>query len=1043
MIRRLPRFLGSIAVATLLSQSVHAAFVVECYQPTGRGSANFSSATITNGRSTTISAAPGCQAGYSIFGGSSPYVFKYTPGVDADNYAPSAGLFLGNTWTNWGSTNVYASGAAGGGTGKYRVYATWPSSANISAAGISITTVGATNSVTYAPVDQNSTAISVVPAVNKWWLMAEIYLNANTTYWVTSTALSPAGFVSQRFQGVMWEYVPPTVNPCLSTPIVNPMTNGPFASGQTSVSVGGVSPSATAVTVYQGDGTTMLPIGSNTAPAGAATVTVTVSPLVKGKIVSATQTIAGQEGCVQNIGSIVGGGASPRIRIFASIRQPGTNMPPIGSNGGGSSTTLYWIKATGTTSGAPVGGAVVQPSGCWQTVVFYPTDSKYLYNGTFTLPDPNQYGTLEGFAFAIDDLTDTGPFQIYLDNIRNGSTMIQDFEGQSSGSYVMFYQPSFSGSSSVNLLNTPNAATISTANAAAGTNSDLITWQFNGLGASKWLRLNSSNLGGGATATPNPVVDLTQPIAVDVLVLPVGQSTGHTLGLISLLNDQTNCAGDNVTLSVSATPGVGTGPYAFQWQYNGANITGATTTTLSLNSVPAPASGQYALVIGDGSACTVTRSMNLTVLPTIVIDAQPSSQGPVAGDGTGYAQFCVSASVPDTCPCVNAAPLTYQWKFNGTSIPGATDSCYTINNVYMTNGGSYTLLVSNTCNAATLLSAVAKLYVYDPAVSPISPSCSGFPGLLGLYWTNQTSANAFTGSSTWTNIDYGISFDWGAGGPFQSPYDTATNYFTIRWLGQVQPYYPNQTYTFYTTSDDGVRLWVNGQLLIDKWVPQGAVEWSGSIALGTTPVDLILEYFEQTGNASVSLSWDSLSVPKATIPSSQMCAADPGTGVPPLASLTAPANNATTNLGSVVTLTAGVNPEEAIINKVEFYNNATNLLTTDNSAPYTQSWTPPAAGVYNLSARVYYNTSHTLNTPVNKLTVNSQALGATTISNIVNTTLTYGGGAGTRFVLLKSTSITAALSGWNRAATNATTPGSFTIPTVGTGSPVFYRIKSE
>ena len=76
-------------------------------------------------------------------------------------------------------------------------------------------------------------------------------------------------------------------------------------------------------------------------------------------------------------------------------------------------------------------------------------------------------------------------------------------------------------------------------------------------------------------------------------------------------------------------------------------------------------------------------------------------------------------------------------------------------------------------------------------------------------------------------------------------------------------------------------------------------------------------------------------------------------------------------------------------------------------------------------------------------TVTGSALGSTTISNIVGTTLTYGGGIGTKFVLLKSANVAAPLSGWDRLLTNATTPGTFTIPAVGTGAPVFYRIKSE
>ena len=40
-----------------------------------------------------------------------------------------------------------------------------------------------------------------------------------------------------------------------------------------------------------------------------------------------------------------------------------------------------------------------------------------------------------------------------------------------------------------------------------------------------------------------------------------------------------------------------------------------------------------------------------------------------------------------------------------------------------------------------------------------------------------------------------------------------------------------QTYTFYTTSDDGVRLWVNNQLVVDNWTDHAATENSGAIAL--------------------------------------------------------------------------------------------------------------------------------------------------------------------------------------------------------------------
>jgi hypothetical protein len=72
----------------------------------------------------------------------------------------------------------------------------------------------------------------------------------------------------------------------------------------------------------------------------------------------------------------------------------------------------------------------------------------------------------------------------------------------------------------------------------------------------------------------------------------------------------------------------------------------------------------------------------------------------------------------------------------------------------------------------------------------------------------------------------------------------------------------------------------------------------------------------------------------------------------------------------------------------------------------------------------------------------SPTLAPTTISNIIGTTLTYGGGAGSQFVLMKSASPAAPLRGWTRAHTNFATPGTFTVPT-GSENAAFYRIKSE
>ena len=140
-------------------------------------------------------------------------------------------------------------------------------------------------------------------------------------------------------------------------------------------------------------------------------------------------------------------------------------------------------------------------------------------------------------------------------------------------------------------------------------------------------------------------------------------------------------------------------------------------------------------------------------------------------------------------------------------------------------------------------------------------------GLQAQYFDNITLSG-----TPLLRIDTTVNFNWGTGRP--DPSINADN-FSVRWTGQVQPRY-SETYTFYTSTDDGVRLWVNDQLLIDKWVDQSTSEWSGTISLlANQQYDIKMEYYEQTGNAVAFLSWSSVSQAKEVIPKSRLYLSDP------------------------------------------------------------------------------------------------------------------------------------------------------------------------
>jgi hypothetical protein len=112
-----------------------------------------------------------------------------------------------------------------------------------------------------------------------------------------------------------------------------------------------------------------------------------------------------------------------------------------------------------------------------------------------------------------------------------------------------------------------------------------------------------------------------------------------------------------------------------------------------------------------------------------------------------------------------------------------------------------------------------------------------------------------------------IDFNWSGTSPDPSvpPFQ-----YSVRWTGQVLPLY-SETYTFIFTADDGVRVWVNGQALIDAWFDQPATAWSGSIDLiAGQAADIRVEYYQNQGDAVARLEWQSASQSRQVVPQSQL-----------------------------------------------------------------------------------------------------------------------------------------------------------------------------
>lgn len=143
-------------------------------------------------------------------------------------------------------------------------------------------------------------------------------------------------------------------------------------------------------------------------------------------------------------------------------------------------------------------------------------------------------------------------------------------------------------------------------------------------------------------------------------------------------------------------------------------------------------------------------------------------------------------------------------------------------------------------------------------------------GLNGNYYQfdkNTKPEDAFNLQPKLSRLDSVINFDWAGNAPDSR---LQTDYFAVRWVGKVMPPLSG-TYTFRTITDDGVRLWVNDQLLIDKWIPQEATEYTGTIALEAGKLYPIrMEFSELTGLATAKLLWNTDKLIRQVIPSRQL-----------------------------------------------------------------------------------------------------------------------------------------------------------------------------
>ena len=240
---------------------------------------------------------------------------------------------------------------------------------------------------------------------------------------------------------------------------------------------------------------------------------------------------------------------------------------------------------------------------------------------------------------------------------------------------------------------------------ASGTSPLGYQWQFNGAGVSgatgtslALTGVQPANAGSYAVVVTNTLGSVTSAVAVLTVLVPPA-ITAQPTNLVVV-------AGVSASFNVTAT---GTLPLGYQWRFNGADVPGAIGSSLALTGVQPTNAGSYAVVVTNIAGSVTSAVAVLTVLVPPAITAQPTNLVVVAG---ASANFNVTAA--------GTLPLSYQWRFNGADIAGATGTSLVLTGVQPTNAGSYAVVVTNTVGSVT--SAVAVLTVLVPPVITTQPT---------------------------------------------------------------------------------------------------------------------------------------------------------------------------------------------------------------------------------------------------------------------------------------------------------------------------------
>ena len=176
----------------------------------------------------------------------------------------------------------------------------------------------------------------------------------------------------------------------------------------------------------------------------------------------------------------------------------------------------------------------------------------------------------------------------------------------------------------------------------------------------------------------------------------------------------------------------------------------------------------------------------------------------------------------------------------------------------------FTLVAPTPTNTAPLPTARPTLLATKTVwpTETLTPVPTPTPDMIIKDWRGEYYANpSLSGDPVYVRNDVAIDFNWGGGSPDPR---LPADHFSARW-GRRQ-FFPEGSYRFTVLPDDGVRFWIDGQLLVDEWHDGGSVPYSFDLYVSEGEHSLLVEYFENLGGAMIRLTWTKILPPTNTPP---------------------------------------------------------------------------------------------------------------------------------------------------------------------------------